>query len=465
MTIREIGALLRGRKISCVELMQQTLADVKERDKFNSLITVTADEALEEAKERDGEMARGVDRGPLHGVPTAHKDLFYTRGVRTTGGSLLYREFVPDHDAEVVRLLREAGAVSIGKTNLHELAYGITSDNPHYGAVLNPRDPSRIPGGSSGGSASLVAAGLLPMCLGTDTGGSIRIPASYCGITGLKPTYGRVSREGVLPLAHGLDHVGPLGSCVEDCALTMNAIAEVRDEYSREPLPNFRGVRVGVPHHSLFDRVDDEVARGVREAVETMRGRGAAVVKVAVPDLNEVNAATLVVQLVEASAIYTNNVDASLFSENFWGLIKQGELLAGHEYVNAQRLRAVFGRAFAAVWASVDVLAVPTTPVTAPPLKAATVQVGQDTEEVRTASTRLVRAMNFLGLPALSMPCGNAGNGMPIGLQLIAPAFKEPRLLQIARTLERLLNYAPLSSGRPEASIARQPPSSESRFV
>ena len=437
MTIREIGTLLRGRKMSCVELLQQILADIKARDKFNSLITLTADDALEQAAERDRELTAGLDRGPLHGIPTAHKDLFCTRGVRTTGGSLLYRDFVPDHDAEVVRLLREAGMISVGKTNLHELAYGITSDNPHYGAVLNPRDPDRIPGGSSGGSASLVAAGLLPMCLGTDTGGSIRIPASFCGITGLKPTYGRVSRAGVLPLAYSLDHVGPLASCVEDCALTMNAIAEVRDEFNHDAMPDFRGVRLGVPSN-FFDRVDAEVDKAVRNAIEVTRHSGAAVLEVKIPDLNEVNAAALVVQLVEASAVYIN-VDDSQYSENFRSLMKQGESLSGHEYVNAQRLRTVFGKQLAAIWASVDVLAAPTTPVTAPRRKVSAVQICGESEDVRMASTRLVRAMNYLGLPALSMPCGKDSNGMPVGLQLIAPAFREPRLLQVARTLERLL--------------------------
>jgi aspartyl-tRNA(Asn)/glutamyl-tRNA(Gln) amidotransferase subunit A len=439
MNIHEIEVLLRGRKISCVELIQQTLADIEARDKFNSLITITAEQALAEAAERDRELAVGIDRGPLHGVPTAHKDLFYTRGVRTTGGSLLYRDFVPDCDAAVVRLLRNAGAITIGKTNLHELAYGVTSDNPHFGPVLNPRDPSRVPGGSSGGSASLVAAGLVPMCLGTDTGGSIRIPASYCGIVGLKPTYGRVSREGVLPLAFTLDHVGPLGSCINDCALAMNAIAEVTDEFHLQPRHDFRGLRVGLPASFYFDRVDAEVAAAVHAAIDAMGRAGATIVSVALPDMAKVNAAALVVQLVEAASLYVPCADTSQFSRNVWNLIAQGERLAGHEYVNAQRLRTVFAREFAAVWSTVDVLATPATPITAPLRGEANVHIGEEIEDVRSASTRLMRAMNFLGLPALSMPCGHASNGMPIGLQLIAPAFQEPRLLQWGRTLEPLL--------------------------
>src|SRR5882757_6144035 len=254
MNIRELGQRLRRREISCVELIEQTFADIKKRDTFNCLITMTEEPALADAHTLDRDFAEGRDRGPLHGIPIAHKDLFYTRGIRTTGGSLVYKDFIPDHDATVVERLHTAGAISIGKANLHEIAYGVTSKNPHFGFVLNPRDPKRIPGGSSGGSAALVAAGFVPMALGTDTGGSIRIPASYCGVTGLKPTYGRVSRHGVLPLAFSLDHVGPLGSCVEDCALTMNAIAGP-DEFDLPPAANLKGIRVGIPQNFFFDSV------------------------------------------------------------------------------------------------------------------------------------------------------------------------------------------------------------------
>ena len=431
--------LLDARKVSCVELMQQTFADIKSRDTFNSFITRTEERALAQAAERDAELASGIDRGVFHGIPIAYKDIFYTRGVRTTGGSLPYRNFVPEYDATVVTQLHDAGAISVGKTNLHELAYGVTSNNPHYGPVLNPRDTTRIPGGSSGGSASLVAAGLIPMSLGTDTGGSIRIPASYCGIVGLKPTYGTVSRHGVMPLAFSLDHVGPLTSCVEDCALTMQAVAP-GITFTYDPLPNLSGVRVGVPANFFFDRIASGVEESVRNAVEVMRNAGATIVEIAVPNLAEVNVACLIVQLVEACSIYVNFQDPSEFGENFWSLIKQGEMIAGHEYVNAQRLRTVFGRQMGALWQTIDVLVAPTTPVTAPPRNATTLQIGSVEEDVRMASTRLVRAMNFFGLPALSMPCGNDAEGLPIGLQLISAAYTEGRLLQIAGKVESLLN-------------------------
>jgi aspartyl-tRNA(Asn)/glutamyl-tRNA(Gln) amidotransferase subunit A len=434
MTVRQLGEQLRSRKISCAELIAQTLADIKKRDTFNCLITLTGDAALAEARERDRELATGEDRGPFHGIPIAYKDLFYTRGVRTTGGSLVFKDFIPDYDAAVVERLSAAGAISIGKTNLHEIAFGITSKNPHYGFVLNPLDPKRIPGGSSGGSAALVAGNFLPMALGSDTGGSIRIPASYCGITGLKPTYGRVSRHGVLPLAFSLDHVGPLGSCIEDCALAMNAMAGPEPEFNLPTLADLKGVRVGVPKNFFFDRVDEEVAAAVRKSIAGMERLGASIIEIGIPDLAEANAAARIVQLSETAALYVRHTDAKLFGEDVWALLEQGRMIMAHEYVNAQRIRTLFRRDFDALWRKVDLLAAPTTPITAPLLDQSTVQIGSEEENTRIASTRLVRAINFLGEPAVSLPCGKSAGGLPIGLQLIGAPFSEPKLLQIAKT-------------------------------
>ncbi|MDQ2776036.1 MAG: aspartyl/glutamyl-tRNA amidotransferase subunit A [Acidobacteriota bacterium] len=439
MTIREIGGLLRSRKLSCVELIQQTLSDIKTRDKFNSFINMTPEAALTEAVDRDDELARGMDRGVFHGIPIALKDLFYTQGVRTTAGSSIYRDFVPSYDATVVTKLREAGAICVGKTNLHELAFGITSKNPHYGPVLNPLDTTRIPGGSSGGSAALVGAGLVPMCLGTDTGGSIRIPASYCGIVGLKPTYGLVSRHGVLPLAFSLDHVGPLASCVEDCALTMDVIADSGAPFSGDQMADLAGVRAGIPETFFFDRVDEEVRTAVNAAIQRMEELGSVIVRVQIPNLEEATAAARVIQLAEVAALYVHQTDSSLFGEDVWALIQQGKMIAGHEYVNAQRIRTLFRREFDVLWKNVDVLVGPTTPITAPRLDQKTIPIDGQVEDTRMATTRLVRWVNFLGEPALSMPCGKASNDMPIGLQLIGAPFAERRLMQIAGKLELAL--------------------------
>lgn len=455
MNVRQLGEQLRSRKISCVELIEETFIELKQRETFHSLITVTEEQALAEARERDEELAAGKDRGPFHGIPIAYKDLVYTRGVRTTAGSQIFKDFVPTYDATVVERLRAAGAISIGKANLHELAYGITSKNSHYGFVLNPLDPKRIPGGSSGGSAALVAGSFVPMALGTDTGGSIRVPASYCGITGIKPTYGRVSRYGVLPLAFSLDHVGPLGSCVEDCALALDAIAgpDGHDAscapfrppaFNLPPLDTLTGVRIGVPTNFFFDRVDGEISDAVHKSLAVLERLGASMLEIDVPDLGEINVAAIVVLMAEAAATHANQTDSTIIGDDVWTLLEQGRMILGHEYVNAQRLRALFQRDFSAIWERIDVLATPTTPITAPLIEQNSVQIDGQEEKVRMASTRLVRAFNYLGEPALSMPCGEDAKGLPIGLQLISAPFNEARLIEIAKTLENESKLRPL---------------------
>ena len=447
MTIREIGGLLRSRQLSCVELVQESLDDIKRRDVFRTLITITEEEALAEARMLDAELAQGKDRGPLHGIPTAHKDIFYTRGIRTTGGSLIFRDFVPQYSATAVDRLATAGAISVGKTNLHELAYGATSKNPHYGFVLNPHNTAQVAGGSSGGSAALIAANFLSYSLGTDTAGSIRMPASYCGVVGLKPTYGRVSRYGILPLAFSLDHAGPLAATVEDCALVMNVIsgpdsndpscvARPAPDFTKTSLANLKGVRLGVPRTFYFHHVHEEVASAVKRKISEIESLGASVSEVHLPDMEEANTAARIVQLSEAASLYTGREDPTQFGDDVWALIEQGRMLRAHEYVNAQRVRTLFRREFDHLWEGVDLLVTPTTPMTAPGVDQTTARFGDYEEDVRIASTRLCRATNFLGEPALSMPCGKTEKGLPIGLQLIGAPFTESKLLAIARLLQ-----------------------------
>ncbi len=434
MTVRELGAQIRARKISCLELMRQTLKDIELRDQFGSFITKTAEQALELARERDEELAAGKDRGPFHGIPIALKDLFYTRGVKTTAGSLVYKDFVPGHDAVVVTRLRDAGAISVGKTNLHEIAFGITSKNPHFGFVKNPLDPTRLAGGSSGGSAAMVGGGFLPMALGTDTGGSIRVPASFCGIAGLKPTYGLVSREGVLPLAFTLDHVGPLGCTVEDCALALNALVGGGDYDVAAPV-DLKGLRVGIPDDSTFSAVADDVVVLVANATSQLRQLGADVQRVTTPDFGEMNITARTMQLAETAAVYVNHHDKSQFGDDVWALLEQGRMIMGHEYVNSQRLRQRFRSEFDKLWTTVDVLITPTTPMSAPLLEQTTVTIQGREENVRMAATRFVRAINLIGEPALSIPYGKGANGMPLSLQLIAAPFAEKTLIKVGKVL------------------------------
>lgn len=446
MTVRELGALLRTRKASCVELVEESLNNARSGDRCNTFITLTADSALEEAAQRDKELAAGRDRGPFHGIPVAYKDLFYTKGVRTTAGSLIYRDFEPEYDATVVERFREAGAVSIGKLNLHELAYGATSKNSHYGFVLNPRDTTRIAGGSSGGSATAIAQGFVPVALGSDTGGSIRIPASFCGVVGFKPTYGAVSRYGVFPLSHSLDHVGPLGATAEDCALAMAVIAgrDVHDrttlnaprvKFPHPPPATLAGVRVGVPRQFFFDHVSTDVAATVRNAIERMAQLGAILVDVALPDIVEVSAVARLILWCEASSLYERHRNPAQFGPDVWQLIEQGRSVAARDYVTAQKLRSVFRRKFDAVWREVDLIAAPATAITAPLVEEDQVNIEGYIEDARVAATRLARAVNLIGEPAVSLPCGQDANGLPVGLQLISKPFRGPWLLAVAEML------------------------------
>lgn len=449
MTIREAAQALRMRQVSAAELTEAALARIERHDaKLNSFITVSADAARSRAKRADAELAAGRDLGPLHGIPIAVKDLFFTKGVRTTNGSKLYENFVPEHDAAVVEKLEAAGAVMIGKLNQHELAYGITSANPHFGAVRNPWNTGCIPGGSSGGSGAAVAANMVYAAMGSDTGGSIRIPASYCGTVGLKPTYGRVSRYGSFPLSWSFDHMGPLTRSVGDAALVMNAIAghDPRDpgsakhptvDYVPEGGGSIRGLRVGFPENFYLDRVDPDVEMAVRGAIARAQSLGAVITPVRVPDMAACNAVSRVLLLADVAALLQPHWEKrGHFGTDVLALLDQGRLVPATEYVNAQRLRRQMQREFNRLWQSVDCLFVPTAPNPAPPCGAATVRIGGQEEDVRLAATRLVRAVNLLGLPALSMPCGVSASGMPLGLQIIGPAFEEALLLRVGAALE-----------------------------
>jgi len=444
MTIGEAGGALRRRRYSAVELTTSALARIERSNPtLKAFLTVTGDEAMAQARQADAELAAGKDRGPLHGIPVAVKDLFYTRGVATTGGSPIYRNFIPQEDACAVARLKSAGAVMLGKLNMHELAYGITSANPHFGAVTNPWNAKHSPGGSSGGSGAAVAAGLVYAALGTDTGGSIRIPASFCGTVGFKPTYGRVSRRGVMPLSWSLDHVGPLAGSVRDAALVLQAIAgrDAGDDSSaRHPTVDYvpedepvKGLRVGFPENFFFERLDAEVELAVRGAIARLESLGAEVRPVKLPDMAALNAVGRVILLCEASAVMAPHLkNRDQFGSDVLALLDQGRLVPATDYIQAQRLRKRMVREFAQVWSSVDCLIAPTTPNTAPRIGETTVKLGGHEEDVRLATTRLVRSMNLLGLPALSMPCGLNGAGLPIGLQII----EERLILRVGAALE-----------------------------
>ena len=452
MNIREAGAAIRRREMSCVELLERCLDRVDRLNPdLNAFITVSADSARARAAERDQELADGIDRGPLHGIPIAHKDLVCTRGQRCTSGSKLFEDYYPDYDATVAARLDDAGAVCIGKTGLHELAYGITSNNPHFGAIRNPHDRERIPGGSSGGSGVAVATGMALMATGTDTGGSIRIPASFCGVVGLKPTYGRVSRYGVKPLGLSLDHIGPLTRTVRDAAIALYAMAGYDDRdpsCSRQPnleyIPptpcSMAEVRIGIPQNYFFDGVDPQVKAAVEHAARLSETLGARVKPVQVPDVDALNTVARTILFAEASAVFEPHLaKRDKFGEDVLALLDQGLLLPATAYVNAQRLRRFFIQEWRLIFSGVDCLFTPTTPMPAPLIGQKLVELDGHAQDVRLAATRFMRGINALGLPALSIPCGKTAEGLPFGLQIVGRAFEEHLVLRVGAAIEDAL--------------------------
>lgn len=426
VTIQEAGRGLRARELSVRELTEQTLREIdRANPTLNAFITVTHEQALARADELDAMLARGEDLGPLHGIPIAHKDCIYTKGVRTTGGSKIFADFVPDHDAEVVKRLHAAGTVMVGKTGLHEFTFGISNVNPHYGPVRNPHDYERVSGGSSGGSGAAVAAGLVMGATGTDTGGSIRIPASFCGCVGLKPTFDRIPRDGVMALGHTQDHMGPLGSTVADATVLYAAMAGVK--------VNLEGgvneLRVGVPENSLWDNLEPDVRFYCRGAVQVMGAVGAKPREVRVPDAAELLQVAGQTLLYEgARELGRHSLRKEDFGEDVWDRIEQGRRITDEMYAKIQQRRAELAREWGALWGELDLLMLPATPLVAFRI--------DEPKDLRPETTRLTRPFNVLGWPAISLPCGLSSEGLPVGIQLVAAAGNEELLLRAAEALE-----------------------------
>jgi aspartyl-tRNA(Asn)/glutamyl-tRNA(Gln) amidotransferase subunit A len=455
LTISHLAPLIRRRKVSPVELTRSLLARIDRLDPhLNSFITVTADLALAQAKRAEKEIAGGKYRGPLHGIPICLKDLFYTRGVRTTAGSRILRRFIPHENAVVVDRIFDAGAILLGKTNLHEFAYGATNVNPHFGAVHNPWDACRMSGGSSGGSAAAVVARLAVASLGTDTGGSIRIPAAACGCVGLKPGYGRVPLCGVIPLAPSLDHVGPICRCVRDAALLLEVIAGAdpcdpagcsppKEHFCQELGKGLKGLRLGVPRQYFFDRLQPDVRRNTLAAISLMEAAGAQVREVRLKHMNATGDLAGQITLAEALLYHSRWLQkhADDYGSDLRIRLKEGMQISALAYLRAQRLRDDYTRGFQDALQSVDFIVAPTLPVAAPCLAESNVHTGKGKENVRMALLRLTRPGNLTGLPAITLPCGFTSNGLPTGLQLIGRHMDEKTILRAAYAYEEMTSW------------------------
>jgi aspartyl-tRNA(Asn)/glutamyl-tRNA(Gln) amidotransferase subunit A len=454
LSIAELAPRLRERQLSPVELTEVYLQRIERLDgQLNSFIRVLPDEARAAARAAETEIGRGDWRGPLHGVPLGIKDLFDVAGVPNTLGSKVLLDNVPTTDATVVQRLRQAGGVILGKHNLHEFAFGITSENPHFGVVRNPWDLDRVPGGSSGGTAAAVAAGLCVGGLGSDTGASIRAPASWCGVSGIKPTYSRVSRAGVLPLAWSLDHPGPIARTVGDCATLLQAIAgpDPRDPTaSQEPVPDYSadlqlgvaGLRIGVPREHYFDQVEPSVEQVVRRAIEQLSGLGARIEEVSLPHARHAQAAGNVIMSSEAAAWHHDWLRdrPGDYGADVLLRIRGGLLVRATEYLHSQQLRTLLQQDFAAAFERVDVVLGPTMPLVAPLIGRTFEPSGTFNLAPRGVANRLTVPCNLTGMPAMSVPCGFA-DGLPVGLQIMAPAFAESLVLRVGAAYEAATDW------------------------
>jgi len=457
-SILEIAEKLKKRAISPVELTRDCLERIEKLNStLNAFITITGNSATAQAGQAEEEIKHGRWRGPLHGVPLALKDIIDTAGVRTTAASALFKDRIPSEDAEVVRRLKDAGAVLLGKQNLHEFAYGGSSVVSNFGEVHNPWNPAYIAGGSSGGSAAAVAAGLCYGAIGTDTAGSIREPAALCGVVGLKPTYGRVSTRGVIPLSWSLDHVGPITATLSDAAVILQAIAgfDARDINSADiPVADYVGavggrakaLRIGVPRAYFFEGLDAEIESAVNQGLSLLTTLGA--------DIREVALAVLAdrtVQSAESYAYHAEYVGRSpeLYQAETLRRIRTGADINATDYIHHRRELDKARREIGKVFENVDVFITPTAPVPPPTI----VSLKENPDQLRSTEILLLRntrPVNVWGLPAISVPCGLTRGGLPIGLQIVGPHWGESLILQLALGYEQATDW---HKRRPELSI------------
>jgi aspartyl-tRNA(Asn)/glutamyl-tRNA(Gln) amidotransferase subunit A len=439
-TITSLAPRIASGELRAERLTEDALAIIARlQPSLNAFITVTADAALADARRADQEIAGGRYRGPLHGIPISLKDLIDVAGVVTTAGSKVREGRLAASDAPLVRHLRRAGAVLMGKTNLHEFAFGTTSEDSGWGPARHPLDPSRSPGGSSGGSAIAVATGMSIVSVGTDTGGSIRIPAAACGVVGLKPGWGEVAPEGVVPLSRQLDHVGPLARSVDDAELMYHALrgeppADLRDDFQ-----SLFGIKLAVLEDFFMDRLSRHVDAVLRAAFDVLRDGGAKLSSASLAHSGDIAPIYLHLVLADAAAYHATTLAERphAYTPNVRIRLEMGRHVLGEDYVRALRGREIIRQEVERALADVDGLVLPALSIEAPPIGAATVPVTGGEEPVRNAMLRCTQPFNLSGHPAISVPCGATASGLPVGLQIVGHAGRTTDLLRVARAVER----------------------------
>ncbi len=456
LSLSEAADLIRTRELSSSDLVEACLERIGALDaRLKAYISVYADEARHVAKALETMLVAGHRLGPLHGVPIALKDNIALRGKRTTAGSKILADWLPDEDATVAARLKSAGAIIIGKTNLHEFAWGGTTDNPHYGTCRNPWNPERFPAGSSGGSGVAVAARMCFGALGTDTGGSIRLPSAMNGIVGIRPTIGRVSNNGVVPLAWSMDTVGPMARTVRDCALLFNVVAghdphddgsvlEATPDYTAGLDLGIRGMRLGVMPDYCFQHLQPAVLDAFRKALATLKDCGATIVDVQIDNIHGNIAAQLTVETCEPSTFHQRwlRERPEEYGEDVRRLLEVGEMMLATQYIQAQRYRKLLRQEFIQAFHLVDVFVCPTVPFTATPVGATTVVIENGVEEdMLSAIMQFTGVPSLTGLPSLAVPCGFDPDGLPIGMQLVGRPFDEATLFRVGAAFQSATDF------------------------
>jgi aspartyl-tRNA(Asn)/glutamyl-tRNA(Gln) amidotransferase subunit A len=446
MTIEEFGRRLRAREITAEQITEECLQRIEaDNPRLNAFILVMADEARQRARQADRELASGGDRGPLHGVPISLKDLIDVRGTPTTAASRVREGHLARRDATATAHLRQAGAVVVGKTNLHEFAFGTTNEDSAFGPARNPHDPARSPGGSSGGAAVSIVSGMALAAVGTDTGGSIRIPAAACGTVGLKPTWNEVSTDGVVPLSRTLDHVGPLALTVGDAWLVYHALAGTPITRPLVPTPT-TSLRLAAPRSYFCDLLDEEVAGQFAGQVARLRSAGVTVNEVEIRHASDVAPIYLHIVLSEAAAYHAETLETmpERYTTPVRLRLEMGRYLLAEDYARALAGRDMLRREVDVALADHDALVLPTLPIPAPLLGAASVRVGGRQEPVRNLMLRLTQLFNLTGHPAVALPAGLTSTGLPCSLQLVGRRHHTDALLRVACACEAQINGAPV---------------------
>jgi len=455
MSLAAVAKAIAAKQFSSHEVTRSCLHRIAQwQPKLNAFMSVEAESALKAADEADAALAKGQNRGPLHGVPLAHKDMYYDAGHVVTCGSLIRRDFVASSTSTALQRLKDAGSIRLGSLGMAEFAYGPTGHNYHYGAVHNPWKSGHVTGGSSSGSGSAVGARLTFAALGSDTGGSVRMPAHFCGVTGLKTTYGRVSRAGAMPLSQSLDTVGPLARTVEDCALLIGLMAGADPEdptASTLPVPDYlaassasiKGLRIGVPTSYYVDELDADVAKVLDDTIAVLKREGADIVKVELPDQRQLSAASQLVLAVEAAAFHKRWLieRPQDYGPQVLMRLQNGLAIPGVLYLEALRWRGPALAAHIAATSEVDAVIAPAAPLAAPTIAESDVGNAPDAEAVIQRLTRFTRPVNYLGLPSLSIPSGFNAKGLPIGMQLVGRSFDEATLITIGAAFQRATDF------------------------